>query len=94
MTVTGVTKVGITTQAGPLTPFIPKSVLGDWQYEDTVNVQPCYRNYEENMVIAKDARVRVRVTGVVSEATKVHCMATVDDDYLGPIVAPLDSYEM
>ena len=44
---------------------------------------PAFNNDADNVTIAKDYNVRLRILGVDFRATSVYCIGTIDDDFLG-----------
>ncbi|XP_065842409.1 DNA-directed RNA polymerase II subunit RPB7 [Oscarella lobularis] len=81
--VTQVTKVGLFTEAGPLSCFISKhSIPSDMEFDPNSN-PPCYKTRDEDVVIQQDDEIRLRIVGTRVDANDIFAIGTLMEDYLG-----------
>ncbi|XP_055610060.1 DNA-directed RNA polymerase II subunit RPB7 [Uranotaenia lowii] len=81
--VTQVNKVGMFAEIGPLSCFISHhSIPADVQFCPTAN-PPCYRSKDEEIVIALEDKIRLKIVGTRVDATGIFAIGTLMDDFLG-----------
>lgn len=81
--VTQVNKVGIFTEIGPLSCFISRhSIPADMVFDASSN-PPAYKTDDEDVVIAQDDEIRLKIVGTRVDATDIFAIGTLMDDYLG-----------
>ncbi|XP_062510507.1 DNA-directed RNA polymerase II subunit RPB7 [Corticium candelabrum] len=81
--VTQVNKVGLFTEAGPLTCFISRhSIPSDMEFDPDSN-PPCYKTQDEDVVIQQDDEIRLRIVGTRVDANDIFAVGTLMEDYLG-----------
>uniref|UniRef100_A0A1B0GJX1 DNA-directed RNA polymerase II subunit RPB7 n=2 Tax=Lutzomyia longipalpis TaxID=7200 RepID=A0A1B0GJX1_LUTLO len=81
--VTQVNKVGMFAEIGPLSCFISHhSIPADMQFCPNGN-PPCYKSKDEDVVIAAEDKIRLKIVGTRVDATGIFAIGTLMDDYLG-----------
>ncbi|EAT45321.1 AAEL003401-PA [Aedes aegypti] len=81
--VTQVNKVGMFAQIGPLSCFISHhSIPADMQFCPNGN-PPCYKSQDEDVVIALEDKIRLKIVGTRVDATGIFAIGTLMDDFLG-----------
>jgi len=79
-----VTKEGFFAKAGPLEIFVShKNMPGGMRFDHTA-VPPAFVDDAE-LQIVKDTNVRVRILNTRIDADGMHAVASISDDYLGPL---------
>jgi len=83
--VTGVNKVGLFTEIGPMTCFISKhSIPEDMKY-DPESKPPCYRTNDDDVIIQKEDEIRLKIVGTRVDAKDIFAIGSLMDDFLGLI---------
>ncbi|CAO1407974.1 unnamed protein product [Diamesa serratosioi] len=78
-----VNKVGMFAEIGPLSCFISHhSIPADMQFCPN-SVPACYKSKDEEIVIAAEDKIRLKVVGTRVDATGIFAIGTLMDDYLG-----------
>lgn len=70
-------------EIGPLSCFISHhSIPADMQFCPN-SVPPCYKSKDEDVVIAAEDKIRLKIVGTRVDATGIFAIGTLMDDYLG-----------
>ena len=77
--VTAVNQLGFFVQSGPIRTFVSRNAIPDYfEFKDSI-----YTDGETN--IKSDSKVRMRLQGVKYEPNGIIAVATINEDYLGPV---------
>mmetsp|Transcript_63989 Transcript_63989/g.202472 ORF Transcript_63989/g.202472 Transcript_63989/m.202472 type:complete len:172 (+) Transcript_63989:154-669(+) len=82
--VTQVNKMGFFAEAGPLQLFVSQHLIPE-DITFQAGSDPGYVSSNGLIRIQKDSNMRVRIIGVRNDATEIHAVATIKEDYLGLI---------
>lgn len=84
--VTGVNSLGFYAECGPLTDIFVShhNIPDDYEY-DGVHMPPRFANADHTLTIAKDTEVRLRIVGIRYNLTSITAVATISQDFLGPM---------
>lgn len=78
-----VNKIGIFLNVGPLSCFISRhSIPPDMEFDASSGA---YKTADQTMVIQVGSHVRFKVVGTRVDASDIFCVASLFDDYLGPL---------
>eukprot|EP00245_Coleochaete_scutata_P008202 TRINITY_DN2450_c0_g1_i1.p1 TRINITY_DN2450_c0_g1~~TRINITY_DN2450_c0_g1_i1.p1 ORF type:complete len:182 (+),score=27.58 TRINITY_DN2450_c0_g1_i1:135-680(+) len=83
--VTTVNKMGFFAEAGPVQIFVSSHLIpDDMEFRsgggDSEN---CFTTADGGVKIEKDSEVRLKIVGTRVDATQIHCIGTIKDDFLG-----------
>lgn len=80
-----VNKVGIFVKTGPLSCFISRhSIPSDMTFDSALG-SGCYKTDDNSLTIQAGTHIRYKVVGTRVDASDIFAIATLMDDYLGPL---------
>lgn len=80
-----VNKVGIFVKTGPLSCFISRHSIPNDMAFDSVQGSGCYKTADDSLTIQAETHIRYKVVGTRVDASDIFAIATLMDDYLGPL---------